>query len=151
MNLIQLIHRLPNEIVNIIRRMTYLKQNRFILEDVKNYYKTKYIASKLYYDAYKDNFDNNPEDDINWFANDIIIYMNLRQPTMFGYVKKYYDIMFRSILFNTISEIDSYAYYIQDISPKKEINFYWGLLKPHERNEMIKMFYSPEKIKNVMC
>jgi hypothetical protein len=68
---------------------------------------------------------------------------------MFGYVKKYYDVMFRSIIFNTIQEIDSYAVYLQDTSPVKEINFYWGLLKPYERNKMIQMFYSSEKIKNV--
>ena len=149
MNLIELIKKLPYEIVEIIRRYTYLHQQYPILNDITNYYQTRKIASKLYYDAYKDNFENCPNDDIIWFSNDIIIYMNKRQPTMFGYIRKYYDIMLRSYVMNTIPKVIKYSDYLENNKPQKEINVFWGLLYPTERIEMLNMFYSPQQIENV--
>ena len=149
MNLIELIKKLPYEIVEIIRRYTYLHQPYLVLNDIKNYYQTRKIASQLYYDAYKDNFDNCPNDDILWFSNDILIYMNKRQPIMFGYVAKYYDIMLRSYNINSIPKVIKYTDYLEKHNPQKEINVYWGLLYPNERIEMLSMFYSPQQIENV--
>lgn len=141
-----LIKKLPYEIIEIIRRFTYLHQSHYLLSDITNYYQTKKIALVLYYDSYKDNLENCPNDDLNWFANDIIIYMNNRQPTMFGYVPKYYDIMYRSYVMDTFSKIIKYSECISNGKVIKEINVFWGLLTPKERKEMIKMFYSPQKI-----
>ena len=137
---------LPYEIIEIIRRFTYLHQSSHLLSDITNYYQTKKIALLLYYESYKDNLENIPNDDLNWFVNDIIIYMNNRQPTMFGYVPKYYDIMFRSYTMDAFPKIIKYSDYISKGKVKKEMNVFWGLLTPKERKEMIKMFYSPQKI-----
>ena len=53
-----LIKKLPYEIIEIIRRFTYLHQSHYLLSDITNYYQTKKIALVLYYDSYKDNLEN---------------------------------------------------------------------------------------------
>jgi len=75
--------------------------------------------------------------------------MNKRQPIMFGYVAKYYDIMLRSYNINSIPKVIKYTDYLEKHNPQKEINVYWGLLYPNERIEMLSMFYSPQQIENV--
>ena len=153
------LNRLPYEIYLMIRRLTYLKQNKILLEDINHFYSSLRTAYKLYYNTYRDNFDLDPKADINWLSNDIDIYLNDNHPLMRGYIDKYYNTLLRLKYFQIVRNnekndkrnklvIEKYLNFLNLKSVDKHIRVLWGLLKPKERNEMLEMFYPKLEIEN---
>jgi hypothetical protein len=82
---------------------------------------------------------NNPFEDEEWMANDIIIYVNQDQATMTGYHPFFYNTCSR---FFSLDSQEKQHRFIDAIlrrllNPIRCFNVMWGLLIPEERQEFI--------------
>jgi hypothetical protein len=136
-----LINRLPNDIINYIIPYTYNFQNKELLEDIKNYNKTKCILYNYYYNLWINFYGENEPEDKYWLINDLIAYSNDYHATMNGYVNKFYNIWHRNFFFKTREEIDIYFEKIQKKEVESQINILLGLMMPEERDEVINYFH----------
>lgn len=139
------IHKLPMDIVLRILPYTYNPQTKELLEDIRNNYQTKNELFSLYYQLYiVENGDEEPEDK-NWLDNDLVAYTNDYNATMYGFVEKHYNIFKRNIFLHgssieeTKANIDRFVLKLYSKNVTSVINIYLGLLKPHERDEFIRI------------
>ena len=145
MNLANLIYNLPKEVVYKIIYFSSKPQPKVLLLDIKNYIKTKKLGIILYSKRYEQE----PHQILNWFCNDIGIFMNDTIPTMYGYVDKFYNIYFRLKMIKDKQTILTIAYKFTKGKPEREMSVLWGLLTPDERISMITMFYNEKEIKEL--
>lgn len=136
------LNKLPIEIYEFIRRLTYLKQNKILLEDIEDFNSSLQIAKNLYYNHFKTNYDFEPNADINSLSNDIDFYLNDNQPLIQGYIDKYYKLLLRLKYFEIINNdkkklMEKYIIFLTIRNVKTHVRFLWGLMKPNERNDML--------------
>ena len=139
MKLDELLYNLPFELFEKIRRMAYKPQSKILLNDIKNYNKTKKIVYNYYYNRHKNELEDYPNADMNWLSNDISCYLNNDVGTMWSIEDKYINTM-RRFIGNNIKSNQELSDMIKDFYKKdvnSEINMYWGLMTPKERDEMI--------------
>ena len=133
------ISELPNELMLIIRRLTYKPKEPILLQDISHFFKSKSLALTLYHEKYKHTYEQEPKARDNWFINDIECYCNDYRALMHGFLDRYYNILSRSIVFDTKDKIIHYIgnTYNKNYSLETVINIYWGLLKPKERIQVL--------------
>ena len=144
MELIDRLHDLPYELFEMIRRMTYQPQPTILLNDIKNYHETKKIIDNYYYNKFKDELEGYPKADRNWLANDICCYLNNDVAMMLSIEDKYINTMRRFIGNNSKSnqELSEMIKWYSNLNSNSEINIYWGLMTPEDRDEMISYYTS---------
>ena len=83
--------------------------------------------------------------DRNWLDNDILGFINNNMAMMHGYDKYFYTVLSRSFKYrhietkdkNEIRKICAYTMHFFHGKVNSGINFWWGLLKPEERERFI--------------
>jgi hypothetical protein len=135
-----LIRKLPIEIVQKIIPYTYNLQNKDLLEDIVNYKNTRNIIDKIYYEYWINLVESEEPNDKYWMINNIFAYTNDYKPTMNGYVEKFYRIFYRNPQLHNISEVNEYLEKLELKPVITQINVFWGLLTPIERNDIINDF-----------
>ena len=121
-------------------------QNKKHLEDIRSFYKLKNLGINLYSKRYE----NEPNQIENWFTNDISGFMNNNLPIMYGYVEKYYDILFRLKNIKDKQTIISFSINLIKGSSKREINVLFGLLTTNERIDMLSYYFSENEINTII-
>jgi len=134
------IRKLPQDIVDYIIPYTYQLQNKPLLEDIKNYNESKELILDLYYNYYIVNLEETEPEDKYWIVNDLIGFINNYQATMYGYVENFYNIFRRNQYLQTCESINSYVSNLETKPVDSQINIFWALLTPKERNEFIVSF-----------
>jgi len=167
--------KMPTDVINKIFSYYYSPQKKELLDDIKNYSKSLKIIEKIYYDFWIGNwppaFPPAPGQDKDWLINDIICFANKEKATMMGYVDEFYGLWIRfllehiwghmnlpersyEMLLEPPNHTDKYRNYIDRFvaglekkSSTTQVRFFWGILKPLERNQFVKM--KEEQIKGV--
>jgi len=134
------IRKLPQDIVDYIIPYTYRLQNKPLLEDIKNYNESKELILDLYYKYYIVNFEEAEPEDKYWIVNDLIGFINNYQATMYGYTDNFYNTFRRNQYLQTCESINSYVSNLETKPVDSQINIFWALLTPKERNEFIVSF-----------
>jgi hypothetical protein len=136
--MIDLIRKLPTEIINnIIIPYTYNLQNKNLLEDIVNYKNTRVKIDEIYYNFWIIYLENENPEDKYWMINDLFIYANDYNPTINGYVEKFYRIFYRNTRLQSITTVNKYVEQLEKKQVNSQINILWGLLIPTERNAII--------------
>lgn len=136
MNINIIINKLPIDIVNNIISYTYSPQSKELMNDIKSYFKTKRKVFADYHDMW---FDDIYEDsDKSWLINDLYSFANDYNPTIFIYVHSFYAIFARLFMLNANRhKINTYISKLENEKIDKQINIFWGIFTPEERNDFI--------------
>jgi len=173
--MIKNLKKLPTDVINKIFSYYYSPQSKELLDDIKNYSKSLKIIEKIYYDFWIGNwpqpFSPAPGQDKDWLINDIICFTNKERATCLGYVDEFYGLWIRFLLehiwghLNLPEEthnhilrppnhtekyrkyIDRFVFGLEKKSSTTQVRFFWGILKPSERNQFVKM--KQDQIKSV--
>ncbi len=144
-NIFNILSFLPIEIIYMILPYTYEPQSKLLTNDIKNFYTTKAIAHKLYYERFVIEWNEPEPSDKDWLINDLFGFSNQLIPTMNGYVDNFYNLFLRNISLKTNEEVLGYIQKIEQRQVITQINIFWGLFTKEERNAFLKRFY-PETI-----
>ena len=175
--MIENLKKMPTDVINIIFSYYYSPQPKELLDDIKNYTKSLNIIEKIYYDFWIGNwppaFPPAPGQDKDWLINDIICFANKERATMMGYVDEFYGLWLRFLLehiwghmnlpersYELLLEppnhtekyrnyIDRFVQGLEKKSSTTQVRFFWGVLKPFERDRFVKM--KQDQIKGVAC
>ena len=141
MKLINLLNKLPIELIYKIRKNTYNYnlQPIILLIDIKDYYKTKKSIELHYHNVYNpDLFE--PTKDKQWLINDLAGFLNNNIALMINIDSKFINTLFRLYCFKNqtiiINKIKSWCMN-NKINVNTEINIYWGAMIPSERKIFI--------------
>jgi hypothetical protein len=129
--------KLPLDLAKLILSYTQLLQPSLLTEDIASFYKRKSQFIEIYYKRWS------TDEDVNdWLSNDIVIFSNDFQGTMFGLVPKMLRKWRRLFLLQ-----DKDAQYITDtvnhflsknnVSNSRQINTFLGIYTPEERDELV--------------
>ena len=133
MSIIDLIRKLPIDIIKHIIPYTYNIQNMELIEDIKNYKIFKTIINNLYYDFWIVKMGENEPEDKNWIANDLMAFTNDYYATMYGYVDTFYETFYRNFILKTKRNVDKYIHKLEKREINTQINVFLGILTPFER------------------
>jgi hypothetical protein len=134
-------NKLPKELIYIILSYTPQPQSKELTEDIKNFYESKQIIFNLYYKIWIINYKHLEPSDKEWIINDLYRYANCDIPTMNGYTDKFYNLFFRIFNIITKEQINKYITLVDNKLLDSQINIFWGLLNPKERNEFISFIF----------
>jgi hypothetical protein len=137
---VEFIHKLPRHIISRIIPYTYNTQSKELLQDIVNYAKIKTQLSQLYFDLWIIDREELEPEDKNWLINDIFSYTNDDNPTMLGYVDKFYNICKRNKQLQTNENVDKYVLLLEKKNVSTQINILLGLLCPNERDLFIYLY-----------
>ena len=70
----QFFHSLPQDVLSYILPFTYKTQCPFLLDDIRNFVVTKTAIQLIYYERNKDLLEYEPNADLNWLINDILVF-----------------------------------------------------------------------------
>lgn len=135
-----LIQKLPTDIIQKIIPYTYNLQDKTLLDDIVNYKTTRTRIDELYYNCWIVLVGLEQPNDKDWLINDIFAYANDYKATMNGYVEKFYRIFYRNPRLHNIEEVNQYVEKLERQEVIAQINIFWGLLTPEERNSIIRDF-----------
>ena len=131
-----MLRNLPMDIINYIIPYTYQPQNKVLMTDVAQYYKSKQIVKAYYYNIWSCyTYINNESVDEDWLSNDLWLYIQSGTPIMRGYHDNTYKIFLRNPRLKTKDDIHKYISKINAFKPMNVINVLWGLLTPYERED----------------
>ena len=133
-----LINKLPNELIFYIRKMTYLKKNKYLLKDIDNFYNTFSFINQKYINLNR----------INDISLELDLYLNENNPLLHGYIENYFRLLLRSKYFQIINQnrknkkliIEKYITFINLKNTIRHIRILWGLMRPEERNNMLNQY-----------
>ena len=127
----------PIELIYHIVSYTYEFQDKRLLEDIKSYTITHKNITNIYHKKW---LEYPIESSSDWLINDITSFANNYMATMFGYTNNFYNIFFRNKQLKSRTQIDDYIEYMStNMSSSNQINIFWGLFEPKERNEFIEI------------
>jgi hypothetical protein len=130
-----MINNLPLDVVRYIIPYTYQTQNKKLLNDIVDYKKSKSVIFELYYNFWFIQEMNQAHKD--WLINDLFSYANNDQATMFGYTDDFYKLFSRNTRLTSKKKVDKYVQNLETKEIDTQINVFWGLLLPEDRNDMI--------------
>jgi hypothetical protein len=134
----ELINKIPKDILLFhIIPFTYSPQDRLLLQDIKHYISSKKYVLELYYNKYIIEWGEPEPEDKYWIINDIIAFYNGYNATMFEYIDGFYDIFFRIPFIQKREQVTLYIDKIEYRDIQSQINIFWGLFTPEERNQII--------------
>ncbi len=130
--------KLPFELIEMIRRMTYKVKSKEMLNQLKNRHTLKELLYNTYSPIFSHKLPIDPNAIENWIENDISLILNKENASIDGYVEEYYTILSRNIVFNTKEKIDSFSRkcFIK-MDAKSTINIYIGLLIDSDINYLL--------------
>ena len=129
---------LPMDIIKQIIPYTYSLQSKELLEDIRSYYISKKSIEDIYFNIFFDDYFVDDKVDKSWLINDLFAFANDYNPTMFGFVDSFYDIFSRNrMLKKDFHKINNFIGLLENNSIEKQINIFWGLFTPEERNDFI--------------
>jgi hypothetical protein len=133
------IQRLPIDIVRRIIPYTYQIQEKTLLNDITHFIEIKLQLQELYHNYWTIEMQSpDASEYIFWLINDIVRYANNYNPTMNGYVDKFYNIFKRHISLQTEDQIDQYMSKLDETdNVPTQINVFIGLLTIQEREELL--------------
>jgi hypothetical protein len=133
----ELLDKLPIDIIHHIIPYTYQIQDKHIQDDIIDYHKSKSMIYQIYYD-YWVNFIGDLGVYRIWLIHDLFLYANHNQTFIVkGYTESFYTFFKRNRQLHTNEEIDTYIQKLEYKDENSQINIFWGLLTPKERNEFI--------------
>lgn len=138
--MITFIQKLPQDIIGHIIPYTYQLQPNVIMNDIKNYKETKELIVSLYYNYWIVNFEEAEPEDKYWLINDLVLFINNDQATMYGYVENFYNIFRRNQYLQSYESINNYVSNLETKPVDTQINILWSLLIPKERTEFLVSF-----------
>ena len=124
-------NKLPIEVIYKIMAYTYQPQPSFLLEDIRDFHKSRETMDKMYFKKW---CHHTREVHSDWLINDIFIYMNKSQPTMFGYCNHFRNIIYRNPF---IKDAELYIRCTELEPVQTQINRFVSLFNGDERNEFI--------------
>ena len=138
----EIIRKLPEDLVRYIIPFTYSFQSPVLLQDIQSFYSDRKTVRDCYHHKWSNFLDNSPFEDIEWMANDIIIYVNHDQATMWGYHSFFHFICSRSFSLDSQEKQHRFIDGIlqKSVKPMRCFNVMWGLLKTDERLAFIHQF-----------
>lgn len=141
-NVREIIRKLPDDIVRYILPFTYSYQTPELIRDIQSFTKDRKMVRDWYRHKWSIYLYHSPSEDVEWMANDIIIYANSDQATMLGYHPFFYDLSSR---FFSLDSREKQCQFIdailqKNVKPIRCFNVIWGLLIPEERLEFIRKF-----------
>lgn len=141
-NVREIIRKLPDDIVRYILPFTYSYQTPELIEDIQSFTKDRKTVEDWYRYKWAIYLYNSPSEDVDWMANDIIIYANSDQATMLGYHDRFYNIGSRSFSLDSQEKQHRFIHAIVQncVKPMRCFNVIWGLLIPEERLVFIRRF-----------
>jgi len=141
-NVREIIRKLPDDIVRYILPFTYSYQTPELIEDIRSFYSDRKMVRDWYHHKWSIYLYHSPSEDIEWMANDIIIYVNHDQATMHGYHPFFYHICSRSFSLDSQEKQHRFidAILQKSVKPMRCFNVMWGLLIPEERLAFIHQF-----------
>ena len=158
---------LPENIKNHILSYHCRQQSNSLLTDITNFVESKKELERIYYDYFRNYMTefNLPLEDKYWIINDLIRFLNQNGPTMLYYHDLFYEVFGRNTYLFTKKKIsslsrlgrfgscmkthtriqrsiiDKYIKILDDKDIMTQINLYWGLMTPEERNEMVELSF----------
>ena len=131
------IYRLPEEIRQQIIPYTYNIQNHKLLDDIRNFFRTRYTLLEIYYQRWIAELGEEEPEDKWWVINDITRFANKNKSTMYGYIDSFYNIFMRIYQLHTKEQIQIYITTMQSKSINSQINIFCGIMTPDERLQML--------------
>jgi len=123
---------LPLDIIHMIIPYTYNLQDKTILEDIQNYQDSKVQIKKLYYKSWMSYVNSIVPEDKEWILQNLFRYANNYDlPTA-----DFYKIFLKSNLCIATRPNAN----LSRLPVDSQINIYWGLLTPTQRNQMIESY-----------
>ena len=136
--MIDIIKRLPEDIIQKIISYSYSPQPKTLLEDIRDYSHTLNFVGNIYYHRWIIEEGESEPEDRNWLANDIIRYISRGDIRAAWLCQDH--ILRRLFLINDLLQSQRYGYVLDKMSAEQELRRYWGLMLPKERHEMIDQF-----------
>lgn len=159
-----MIKLLPQNIKDHILSYHCRPQPNYLLLDIQSFVDSKKELERIYYDYFQNYMIefNLPLEDKYWIINDLIRFLNQNVPTMICYHDLFYEVFERNIylftkkktsLINRLSSciisqhqikrkiIDRYIKILDDKDIMTQINLYWGVMTPQERNDMVELSF----------
>lgn len=134
-------NKLPIELIYIILSYTPQPQSKELTEDIKNFHEKKQILLQIYHNYWIFKWQENEPADKEWVLNDLFRYFNRNTPTINEeYVDYFYELFFRKFNMITKEQVNKYTIIMYNKSLDSQINIFWGLLNPKERNEFVRVF-----------
>ena len=124
-------NKLPIEVIYKIMAYTYQPQPSFLLEDIRDFHKSRETMDKMYFKKW---CHHTREVHSDWLINDIFIYMNKSQPTMFGYCNHFRNIIYRNPF---IKDAELYIRSTELEPVQTQINRFLSLFTIYQRKEFI--------------
>ena len=134
------IAKLPEYIVLYIIPYTYNLQKKILLDDIRNFTKSKNILQYLYYKFWIIEKGMSVPEHNNWLINDIFGYANNKNALMFGYTDKFLNIFSRNTFLKNNEKIKLYVDKLEQKDVLQQINIFLGLLTIEERKNIISNF-----------
>jgi len=154
---------LPQNIKDHILSYHCRSQPNYLLLDIQSFVESKKELERIYYDYFQNYMGefNLPLEDKYWIINDLVRFLNQNVPTMLFYHDLFYEVFERNIylftrkksLISRLSSciisnnqikkkiIDRYIKILDDKDIMTQINLYWGLMTPEERNGMVELSF----------
>jgi len=128
-----------NEIQHKIMSYIYAIQPKELQHDIYHYYISRNAIERIYYEIWIDDFGEVCPEHINWLINDIIGYVNESQALTTGIVDHFYNVFFRYYMLKTKPKrkLHKFVKHLFLEPTYKQVQIFWGLLTPTERNGFI--------------
>ena len=142
---INLIKKLPLDIISYIITFTYKIQNQILLDDILNFHNSKLHILQIYHQIWIINFRKKEPEEKQWFIEDVLMFINNYKNLHLGNDEALYKIFYRNPFFNSRNSIKKYIINLRNknLTNKNidtQINILWGLLLVKERNMFIKNY-----------
>lgn len=132
-------YNIPYNIILHIFSYTYHPQPAKLLHDIQDYYTTKEKLIKEYNKKWmEENIDLNLNLEIPiqaYIINDFAKYVLFTQQS---YSYSFYHVFCRHYMINSKKDVVRYMRWLDTIPLDTQINIYWGMLQPDERDEFVK-------------
>ena len=133
-------NKLPKELIYIILSYTPQPQNKELTEDIKNFHESKKILLQIYHNYWIFICQENEPSHKEWITNDLYRYSNKNSPTINGYINNFFLFFYRKFNIRTKEQVYKYITKLVNKSLDSQINIFWGLFNPKERNEFISIY-----------
>jgi hypothetical protein len=138
----EIVQRLPEDVMLYIIPYTYAVQPKELLEDIRDYYVTLKKAKDIYKKYWGVKGECNccgvPNEDIDWLINDIFGFINEGVATMIAFVPNFCNLWLRSLRIYSYDQVLGYMKIFEYKPLITQVNMLWGLMKPSERLEFVK-------------
>jgi len=132
-----IIKKLPEEIRQYILTFTYEPQPFVLLNDIRDYTRTRPIIQDWYIHQFAFEYPNAEND---WLYNDLIGFCNEDRALIFGYRERYFEIFSRIFLLKNKTPEQLLPYCSIFRYSAKTNNVIWGIFTIEERTNFMKYY-----------